>query len=237
MLVALYVVCYQAGIVTDFTRAIGSDDPGPLRVDATTGIDLSTLVPRDHTEPGDPSPDAQVVLAQLDALPVAGLAPAAGYDPALFGTGLAGPDGDGCGPFDEVLARDLTSTVLDGCVVASGTLTDPYTGTQLAYTHDGDASSTVAVDHVVSPEAAWRTGAQEWTPGKRAAFADDPANLLAVDAATAAARGGADAVGWLPPDTKFGCQYVAGQILVKLEYGLWVTPAEHDAITAVMEEC
>lgn len=237
MLVALYVVCYQAGIVTDFTRAIGSDDPGPLRVDATTRIDPSTLVPRGDTEPGGPSPEAQVVLAQLDALPEAGLAPAAGYDPALFGAWPAAQDGDGCGTFDDILVRDLTDTVLAGCVVATGTLTDPYTGTQVAYTHDGDAPSTVAVDHVVSRESAWRTGAQEWDPDVRVTFANDRDNLLAVDAATSAARSGADAATWLPPDTQFRCRYVATQVQVKTTYDLWVTPGERDAIANVLKEC
>src|SRR4051794_29366195 len=42
-------------------------------------------------------------------------------------------------------------------------------------------NDTVDIDHVVALSNAWQTGAFGWDIGKRAAFANDPLNLLAVD--------------------------------------------------------
>ena len=41
----------------------------------------------------------------------------------------------------------------------------------------------------------------------------------------------------LPPVRGYRCAYVARQVAVKAAYGLWVTPAEHDAIAEVLEDC
>ena len=46
-----------------------------------------------------------------------------------------------------------------------------------------------------------------------------------------------DAATWLPPNKKFRCQYVARQVSVKYKYGLWVTEAEKEAISRVLQNC
>jgi len=50
-------------------------------------------------------------------------------------------------------------------------------------------------------------------------------------------KGDSDAASWLPPNKSFRCAYVARQIAVKLRYKLWVTKAERDAMTRVLEGC
>lgn len=156
------------------------------------------------------------------------------YTRAAFGAPWSDVDHNGCDTRDDVLRRDLADVVLadDGCRVLSGTLTCPYTGHVIAYVR-GDRS--VDVDHVVPLADAWRTGAAGWTDAARVQFANDPENLLAVDAATNRRKGDADAAAWLPPHGV--CAYAARQVEVKRRYELWVTPREHAALTEVLATC
>ena len=71
----------------------------------------------------------------------------------------------------------------------------------------------------------------------RAAFANDPLNLLAVDGPHQPRKGDGDAATWLPPNKAFRCAYVARQIAVKHRYTLWVTAAERDAMVRVLTTC
>jgi hypothetical protein len=80
-------------------------------------------------------------------------------------------------------------------------------------------------------------GAQQWSAASRVAFANDPLNLLAVDAHINRAKGDGDAATWLPPNKRFRCAYVARQVAVKRKYHAWVTHAEHDAIARVLVSC
>jgi hypothetical protein len=144
----------------------------------------------------------------------------------------------GCDVRDRMLARDLirkTFEAGDDCAVESGRLNDPYTATAIAYARGG--ASEVDIDHVVALSDAWQKGAQQWSDGKRGAFANDPLNLLSVDAGTNRAKGDGDAATWLPPNQRFRCTYVARQVAVKRRYGAWVTRAEHDAIARVLAGC
>jgi hypothetical protein len=144
----------------------------------------------------------------------------------------------GCDVRDRMLARDLIGKTFepgDDCAVASGRLNDPYTATAVTYARGG--ASEVDIDHVVALSDAWQKGAQQWSDGKRRSFANDPLNLLSVDASTNRAKGDGDAATWLPPNKRFRCTYVARQVAVKRRYGAWVTRAEHDAIARVLAKC
>jgi hypothetical protein len=147
-------------------------------------------------------------------------------------------DHNGCDTRDDVLSRDLTGRTYergDTCVVESGTLADPYTRTRIRFTR-GDGSQ-VDIDHVVALGDAWATGAFRWDAAKREALANDPFNLLAVDASANRQKGDGDAATWLPHNKGFRCDYVARQVGVKARYGLWTTPAEHDAMQRVLDGC
>lgn len=174
---------------------------------------------------------------RLDALPVRGAAPDAGYERERFGSGWADLDHDGCDTRQEILARDLRSAALDpdGCAVLSGSLADPYTGATLAFER-GAGSADVQIDHVVALSDAWRTGAQQWDAGRRLAFANDPANLLAVDGGANQDKGGSDAAEWLPA-SGYACAYVVRQVRVKAAYGLWVVPDEARAMRRTLASC
>jgi hypothetical protein len=183
------------------------------------------------------APAAAVVL--LADLPVKGRAPGTGYDrEGRFGEAWLDVDGNGCDTRDDVLARDLDDVLRDGpCRVVRGVLHDPYTGRVIPFQRGEATSPDVQIDHVVALSDAWQKGAQQLTDDQRVAFANDPRNLLAVDGPINTEKGDGDAATWLPPERAFRCDYVARQVDVKAAYGLWVTPAEHDAIARVLADC
>jgi hypothetical protein len=179
--------------------------------------------------------------AALATLAVKGRAPRTGYDRALFGQAWADVDHNGCDTRNDVLRRDLRPYVLksgtNGCLVLSGTLHDPYSGTTIAFVRGRNTSSTVQIDHVVPLSDAWQKGAQQWSTSRRTALANDPLNLLAVDGLTNQRKSDGDAATWLPPNKPYRCAYAARQIAVKARYGLWVTSAERDAFAGILAAC
>jgi hypothetical protein len=184
---------------------------------------------------------AGTAVAALAALDVKGRAPKTGYERDLFGSGWGDPDRNGCDTRNDVLARDLTGESFKpgtrDCVVATGTLADPYSGTAIPFVRGQDTSDDVQIDHVVSVSDAWQKGAQSWDAGRRVAFYNDPLNLLAVDGPLNGQKGDGDAATWLPPHRGFRCAYVARQIAVKQDYDLWVTAAERDAMSRILSGC
>jgi hypothetical protein len=175
----------------------------------------------------------------LATLPVKGRAPKTGYDRTeSFGSAWRDVDRNGCDTRNDILARDLTAIDRpSGCRVLSGLLADPYTGTSIDFVRGQGTSQAVQIDHVVALMNAWETGAQQLTAEQRLAFANDPLNLLAVDGPSNSRKGAGDAATWLPPAKGFRCEYVARQVAVKSEYGLWVTAPERDAIARVLDGC
>jgi hypothetical protein len=72
---------------------------------------------------------------------------------------------------------------------------------------------------------------------KRAAFANDPLNLLAVDSGTNRQKGDGDTATWLPPNKPYRCAYTARQVSIKAKYQLWVTAPERDAMVRILTGC
>ncbi|WP_448627396.1 GmrSD restriction endonuclease domain-containing protein [Geodermatophilus sp. URMC 64] len=180
-------------------------------------------------------------LAALAAVDVKGRAPRTGYARDEFGSGWVDTDRNGCDTRNDVLARDLVDeTFAPGthdCVVRTGTLDDPYSGTTIAFVRGEGTSDDVQIDHVVALSDAWQKGAQGWTAERRVAFANDPLNLLAVDGSLNTQKGDGDAATWLPPNRSYRCAYVARQVAVKISYGLWMTGAEKNAAATVLSTC
>lgn len=181
-----------------------------------------------------------IALQHLEALSVKGKAPMTGYDRSQFGPAWKDVDRNGCDTRNDILRRDLRATEFKpgtrGCVVASGTLDDPYTGRQIAFVR-GPQSSKVQIDHVVALGNVWVSGGQKLSQDQKAAIANDPLNLLAVDGPANMQKGDRDASGWLPKNKDFRCSYVARQIAVKGKYGLSVTPSEKQAMVRALSVC
>ena len=178
-------------------------------------------------------------LALLATIAVKGKAPKTGYDRSgMFGSAWLDADRNGCDTRNDILSRDLTETTKAGtCRVLSGQLISPFTSATIDFVRGNDTSALVQIDHVVSLSNAWQTGAQQLTQSQRISLANDPINLLAVDGRSNALKGDGDTATWLPSNKEFRCAYVARQVSVKATYGLWITVAEHDAISKVLSTC
>lgn len=120
--------------------------------------------------------------------------------------------------------------------MATGTLTDPYTGKVIKFVRGVKTSNAVQIDHVVALSNAWKTGAQLISETSRYQFANDPLNLLAVDGPTNSSKSDKDAASFLPR-TSYRCKYVARQLSVKRKYRLWVTSSEKAAMVRVLSTC
>lgn len=188
----------------------------------------------------DPVSDTR---AKLDGIPIKGRAPKTGYSRSQFGDRWTDDVSvawghNGCDTRNDVLRAQLVDVVIkpgtNGCVVYSGVLNDPYTGTTVDFQRGPDTSDDVQIDHVVALSDAWQTGAQELDESARRDFANDPMNLQATLGWVNHEKGDSDAASWLPPNRAYRCTYVSRIVDVKSAYRLWVTQAEHDAIDRVL---
>ena len=163
------------------------------------------------------------------------------YDRQAFGQRWADTDHNGCDTRNDILARDLARPTFKpgtrDCVVLTGTLAEPYTGTTIQFQRGDKSSALVQIDHVVALADAWRSGAWQWDAQRRQEFANDPENLLAVDGQANEDKSASSADQWLPPNSEFRCDYVKRQIAVKNVYGLSVTRAEQDALAEQLSIC
>ena len=92
--------------------------------------------PTASTAGGSRSASVRTAARELAKLRVSREAPRTGPPRGAFGPPWADVDRNGCDTRDDILRRDLIQVTLEPgsrCVVASGTLLDPYTGRQLAF--------------------------------------------------------------------------------------------------------
>ncbi len=180
---------------------------------------------------------ANDALTALNQLEVKGRAAKTGYSRAQF-PHWSDPDRNGCDARNDTLKRDLTNITYKvgtrDCKVVGGQLLDPFTGKSLTFS---STKSNIDIDHLVALSNAWQTGAAYFDKAKRTQIANDPLNLLAVDAKLNRQKGDGDAATWLPPAKSFRCEYVAAQIAVKVKYSLWLTAPEKSAMSRVLESC
>ncbi|AXT86847.1 calcium-binding protein [Aeromicrobium sp. A1-2] len=217
-----------------------ADPPVTAPASTTTPTPTPTPAPAPSATKPTVSPKTAgqgTALAAVASLAVKGRAPKTGYSRDAFGQAWFDADRNGCDTRNDILRRDLTDRDMENyCKALAGTLDpDPYTGTMIRFQYGG--ASEVDIDHVVALSDAWQKGAGKWAAEKRLAFANDPLNLLAVDAGANRAKGDGDAATWLPPNKPYRCEYVARQVAVKSKYDVWVTSAELDAMVRVLSSC
>lgn len=176
-------------------------------------------------------------LTALNNLEVKGRAAKTGYARSQF-PHWSDPDRNGCDARNDTLKRDLTNITYKAgtreCKVIAGQLIDPFSGNLITFSASGNS---IDIDHVVALSNAWQTGAAYFEKSKRTLLANDPLNLLAVDAKLNRKKGDGDAATWLPPNKAFRCEYVARQVAVKAKYGLWVTKAEKAMMEKILSTC
>ena len=187
-------------------------------------------------------PPAGQARQELGTLTVARNENSGAYQRSAFGPGWGGYGfypklPDGCEARDEVLRRDLSDVKAgdrNHCIIFSGVLHDPYTGKELPYNRY--KPSDIQIDHVVALGAAWRTGASKWDADRRAAYANDINNMLAVDGQANNDKGSKTPDQW-KPRRGYWCPYAERWIGVKQLYSLTITAAEKAALEEMLNTC
>jgi hypothetical protein len=230
-----------AFLLVGCTTLPSSDGPAAPTAPASATDEAASGASLAAADDAVPSAAPTSALAAVGALAVKGRAPKTGYSRDQFGQAWADVDHNGCDTRNDILARDLTGETFKpgthDCVVLTGTLADPYSGTTMQFVRGTRTSDDVQIDHVVALSDAWQKGAQSWDTVRRTAFANDPLNLLAVQGTLNMQKSDGDAATWLPPNRSYRCDYVARQVAVKVTYGLWVTQAEKDAMATILATC
>ena len=149
---------------------------------------------------------------------------------------------NGCDTRNDILDRDLidkTYVAISRCptAVATGTLRDPYTSASIAFLRGSQTGASVQIDHLVPLALAWDLGARNWTDDMRERFANDPANLLAVDGPTNQDKGDKEPSLWMPPNAAFHCQYAMQYIEVLRGYQLPVDAASVPVLREAASTC
>lgn len=149
---------------------------------------------------------------------------------------------NGCDTRNDILDRDLvdkTFVSISRCpaAVATGTLRDPYTSRTVPFVRGNQIGAAVQIDHIVPLALAWDLGARTWTDQLRLRFANDPANLLAVDGPTNQDKGDKEPVLWMPPNTAFHCQYAMQYLAVLRGYGLPVDAPSAPVLRSAAATC
>ena len=149
---------------------------------------------------------------------------------------------NGCDTRNDILDRDLidkTYVAISRCptAVATGTLRDPYTSQTIPFVRGAQTGAAVQIEHFVPLAYAWDQGARHWTDEVRVRFANDPANLVAVDGPTNQDKGDAEPALWMPPNAAFHCQYAMQFIEVLRGYGLAVDAPSVTALRRAAGTC
>ncbi|APE15748.1 HNH endonuclease [Mycobacterium crocinum] len=149
---------------------------------------------------------------------------------------------NGCDTRDDILDRDLvdkTFVFTKRCpqAVATGVLHDPYTSQTIPFTRGAQVGAAVQIDHLVPLAYAWDMGARNWPDDMRIRFANDPANLLAVEGQVNQDKGDQPPGTWMPPNHAFWCQYAMQFIAVLRGYALPVDQASADELRQAAATC
>ena len=174
----------SAPVTPDASPALNSD----VNAVSVPGEDSAIVAPADQQ-----AAPTGTALAQLRTLEVKGRAPKTGYDRESFGW-RDDVDRNGCDTRNDILRRDLknitTKAGTQGCVVLSGRVDSPYSGSSYDFVRN---PTNTDIDHVVALSDAWQSGASSWDAQKKIAFANDPLNLLAVESTLNRQKGDGDA--------------------------------------------
>lgn len=149
---------------------------------------------------------------------------------------------NGCDTRNDILERDLvdkTYVSIKRCpaAVATGTLLDPYTNAVVPFLRGNQTGAAVQIDHIVPLALAWDLGARNWTEEMRIRFANDPANLLAVQGQANQDKGDKPPSEWMPANGAFHCQYAMQYIAVLRGYGLPVDAPSAPVLRRAAQSC
>lgn len=191
-----------------------------------------------------PSSELSRARALIRKVKVAEPAPGRSYNRSAFGTAWTDDSDapwahDDCPTREQVLQRDMPDEAFRSkpgdslrCVVASGTLSDPYTGRKIVFTKERPQA--VQVDHVIALSEAWQQGAWNWSRRQRVEYANDPLVLLAVDGPANVQKSDHGPAEWLPPNHGVWCALAVRRAQIELRFHL---PATRLDKHTMMEVC
>lgn len=142
---------------------------------------------------------------------------------------------DGCNTRMEVLIEEavIAPEVLPGCKLSGGRWWSYYDATWVT------SARALDVDHMVPLAEAWRSGASQWTPKRREAYANDldaDTSLVAVTAASNRSKADKDPAEWRPnPEAE--CRYASEWTGVKKRWDLAVDGEELAALIRLVTKC
>jgi hypothetical protein len=156
------------------------------------------------------------------------------YSRSQFGSGWADTNRDCQNSRMEALISQSIGEIQykssKKCKVKAGKWISTFTGKTIY------SASSIDIDHVVPLSWAWKHGAYKWPKNKRVQFANDPANLLSVEAKLNRQKGDKGMDKWLPPKNK--CQYISRFLRVYKKYNLSLTSSESsDYKTTKTQHC
>lgn len=145
-------------------------------------------------------------------------------------------DTDGCNTRAEVLLAEAVDAPQQGarCRLTGGRWYSYYD--DVTVTDPGRLD----IDHMVPLAEVWDSGAHDWTPARRQAYANDLADdrtLVAVTARSNRSKSDQDPREWLPPHQPAICRYITDWAATKLRWSLTVDPAEKQALTRTAADC
>ena len=211
---------------------------------ATAGCGPVAAGPAGHSSPGSTASAITAELAKVQVIPSRPDVP--GYDRScraghgcVFGTPWKDVDRSGCDTRNDVLKAQLRDDVVkpgtDGCVLLSGSGSDPYTGAAINWRK---SSGGVDIDHVYPLARAWDMGASKWTAEQRLRFANDQvSNLLVTKSATNRSKGDQGPGEWMPLQPVYACAWVLRYLQVADKYDLPVTQGDSDAAREIAPKC
>lgn len=154
------------------------------------------------------------------------------YSRKMFGHGWADSNKDCQNSRMETLITYSLSPVRfkteKKCIVVSGKWISPFSGETIY------VASEIDIDHVVPLKWAWIHGANYWTKAKLVKFANDPANLLSVEARLNRQKVAKGLNAWLPPANQ--CQYISRFIRVYKAYNLELSNKEQVSYDKIRQQ-
>ncbi|MFD4130656.1 HNH endonuclease family protein [Streptomyces globisporus] len=148
----------------------------------------------------------------------------------------ADEDDDGCPTRQEVLIAEAVTAPEQGarCTLSGGSWLSYYDEAEVT-----DAKK-LDIDHMVPLAEAWDSGAHDWTPERREAYANDldaERSLVAVTAKTNRSKADRDPAQWMPPAQSAACTYLVDWTATKLRWNLSADETEQAALLELAEPC
>ncbi|MFJ2854278.1 HNH endonuclease family protein [Streptomyces rubiginosohelvolus] len=206
------------------TEPVEADDPKP----SATGTSAPSGAPGGAPEGGLALADA------IRKIPVAE-EKRTGYERDSF-KHWVDEDDDGCPTRQEVLLAEAVTAPKQGdrCTLSGGNWTSYYDEAEVT-----DAKK-LDIDHMVPLAEAWDSGAHNWTPERREAYANDldaERSLVAVTAKTNRSKADKDPTQWMPPAQSATCTYLVDWTATKLRWNLSADENEQAALLELAEPC